>query len=447
MEAKNITIDNTTYNFFKFYNINQPLTNLKYLNSERLCFSNAVMGKIVDDASTITITYHRVYFGISGPKPRQVADLGEYYDVNELLNYDTYTKTQEFAQKYNSLVKPTIDAKNWSGNELVLLVGNEWYCKTFGKAGSKNVFLYNMIPTIYRDEPQHQEQILKKFMFFNATKNVEQNPNFLDNVPEEYYHLLLPKSWVEKNLSDKYRKIMETEHKPLVFSCEPAFSFGLCRNTQDKNESYQLSLCLYEREKPRDAEIVWAAKYDELAAMVRDYLKKTPEFKKYRSFISCMKGLSWKNNEIGDKDGPKLYPKVIFNRKKGEFVTIFTKDDDVEPETIEDPRTILDRRCVVQAALRLESVFVHNKVAIQLRINDVLISEWKEASSKPQPLILRRHRFTKPSSSVAKSTSPSLRNSGSDESDLNQSDSDKEDERVVPVPKTKRIVKTVKLPN
>ena len=72
-----------------------------------------------------------------------------------------------------------------------------------------------------------------------------------------------------------------------------------------------------------------------------------------------MKGLSWKANEVGDADGPKLYPKIMFNQKKEEFITVFIDETD---DVVEDPNTVLDKRGRVKVALRFESILFDQKV-------------------------------------------------------------------------------------
>jgi hypothetical protein len=109
---------------------------------------------------------------------------------------------------------------------------------------------------------------------------------------------------------------------------------------------------------------------------------------------------------------------------------------DETDEIIEDPKTILDKRGRIKVALRFESIFVGSKVALQVRVNDVLISKWIEAY-KPRALIVRRNG---PSGSAIKNIKAS--DKSEEESDLNSSSSEDEEEEVKP---TKRVVKTVKM--
>lgn len=419
MEDKNILINNTKYNFFKFYNINQPLTELKYFNSDRLVFTKPVTRKLPNNS----ISFNRVFVAITGPKTRNInEELKGVYDVNELLDYDSQTDTTEFTTKY--------DFSKLDDNDYHILIDYDWYKCNLDADIQEQPFVYNMSDKLYHDEPVQKEFIMTKFTVFNATEILKKKPTLINKVPSEHYHILLNKKWLKDNLSEKYLKSMNEDYKPFVFSSEEVFSFGVSRNTLDTSGiSYQISLCLYDRENPKDDEIKWAAKYEELATICREYLKKS-EFKKLKGQIDAMKGLSWKGNDIGEADGPKLYPKIMFNQKKEEFITVFMDEND---DIIEDPKTILDKRGRIKVALRFESIFIGSKVALQVRVNDVLVLKWIEAY-KPRALIVRKNKPGVCSTKTVKASDKS-----EEESDFNSS-SDEEEAKPV-----KRIVKTVKM--
>jgi hypothetical protein len=125
----------------------------------------------------------------------------------------------------------------------------------------------------------------------------------------------------------------------------------------------------------------------------------------------------------------------MYNQKKQEFITIFMDEND---ETIDKPETIIDKRARIKVALRFESIFVGSKVALQVRVNDVLISKWIEAY-QAKPLILRRKPQEKSPTKNIK-----VSNKSEDESDLNSSSSeDEEDEGDEEAKPGKRVVKTV----
>lgn len=427
MEDKNIIINGEKYNFFKFFNIDQQLSELKYFNPERLVFTEPVTRKLNN------INFRRVYVGHVGPKPRTVSDkIKNVYDVNELLNYDTENGS-EFEQKYN--------LSKIEDEYIHILVNYTWYKKNIDSSIAEKSILYGISDTLYQDEPAQQEFVFKQFTMFDATALYKQDRTMLEKIPSDKYTVLLAEKWIVTNLSEKYVKTLN-KARSLVFATEEVFSFGATRNSLDSNESYQIPLCLYDREQPTDDEIKWAAKYEELAIYCRNHLRNNPDnFKKIKGMIANMKGLSWKGGEVGDADGPKLYPKIMFKQDKEKFITVFMDENDT---IVEDPKNILDKRCRVRVALRFESIFIGAQVvALQVRVNDVAISKWIE-SYKPKPLILRKKPIT--SSPTVEGTSKSKRNSSDSDSDndsssdLNSSSDEEEEQKPV-----KRVIKTVKI--
>jgi len=404
-EDKNITINDTKYNFFKFFNIEQPLTDIKYFNAKRLVFTKPVAKKLPNN-----IPFYRIFIAITGPKTRTINEnLKNVYDVNELLDYDSSIETAEFSNKFNldSLKK----------DEYHILINCDWYKKHVNPTINEPSFIYNIDETLYDDEePSYKESILSKFMVFDGTELYKKKK---EELPPNQHHILLNKSWLKSNLSDEYLKTMKEEYKPLVFPSGEVFSFGVTKNTLDTSgDSYQISLCLYDRKNPTNEEIKWAAKYEELAHTCREYLKKN-EAKKFKG--QTLKGLSWKKDDVLDSDGPKLYPKVMYNQKKKEFITVFMDENDKD---IEDPLNILDKKAKIKAALRFESIFIGSKVALQVRTNDVLIINWIEAY-KPRPLIVRTKVLEE-------------NNDSNDESDFNS-----DEEEVSSKSPVKRNIKTV----
>jgi hypothetical protein len=365
---------------------------------------------------------------ITGPKPRTINEnLKGVYDVKELYDYDSQTKNPEFASKY--------DFSKLEDNDYHILIDYNYYKNNINSDLKEAPFVYNISEKLYLDEPKEREMIMAKFTVFNATELYKKKPTLINKIPSNYYHVLINKKWLKDNLSEKYLKTMNEVHSPLVFPSEEVFSFGVSRNTLDiNNVSYQISLCIYDRENPKDEEIKWAAKYEELALTCREHLKKS-EFKKLKGQIDMMKGLSWKGNEVGHPDGPKLYPKIMFNQEKEEFITVFMDETD---EIIEDPKTILDKRGRIKAALRFESIFIGSKIALQVRVNDVLITKWIEAY-KPRALIVRNNATT---SSVESFKGSRTSDKSEEESDFNSSEDEDQPEEEKPI---KRAVKTVKM--
>lgn len=379
MEDKTFIINEKKYNSFKFYNMNLKLTDLKYLDTERVIFSKPVARKLSNPNGKVNISFNRIFVAITGPKPRNVTEgLKGVYDVNELLDYDSQTETTEFSQKY--------DFSKLEETDYHILFDYHWFKNNIDSSLNAPSFVYNMNENLYHDEPTQKELIMEKFTVFNATELYKKKPTIINKIPFEHFHILLKKKWVKENLSEKYLDTMRDDCQPLVIPSEEVFTFGVARNEMDTNAiSFAIPLILHDRENPTHDEVKWSSKYEELATICREHVKKS-EFKKMKGMIDLTKGLTWKNNEVGHPDGPKLYPKVMYNQKKEQFITHFTDENE---EQIEDVSSILKRRAKVKVSLRFESIYVGSVVALQVRVNDVSISTWIE-SFKTQPLIVRK---------------------------------------------------------
>lgn len=404
MEDKNtIIIKDNTYNRFDLYYKKQILTDLKHFNVERLAFSSPVKFKLPSN----NITFHRIFVAITGPKPRKIENVKQpLFDVNELLDFDAQIGPSDKKKSTTEL-----EDLDFSSAEIIcsvvgdgnyqILIDYDWYKFNVDSDMSAPSFVYNITPNLYSDLPEYNEEITQKFMVFNATELYQENKNLLDEIPPAHYNILVTKKWFKDNLSEKWMKSLE-QIRPLTVGTEEVFSFGMKQNTLDVNNcSYQISLCLYDRNNPTVAEIKWAAKYEELAMACKKHLKESP-FQKLRLQIDLMKGLTWKENQIGHVDGPKLYPKVLYTEKNGEgmFTTVFReqrvklpteKNEEgdemimidgnptkVNYTTIDDPLTIAEKRGRFITSLKFESIFIGSKVALQVKINDVLIIKWNQ---------------------------------------------------------------------
>jgi hypothetical protein len=459
-----IVFNKNKFNRFFFFNSNLSLTELKYFNSDRLVFSDPIEEKIPNNI----IPFKRIFVAATGPKPRNVTeDIRDVYDVDELFDYDY---TVDIIDTFSKEEKKTLDKstinfeKSYNFEKLTqsdyhVLINFEWYKNTMDADLKEPSFLYNMNANIYKvvgvdDDVVTTESILRskalpKFTVFDGSSMVKNNPALLAKIPLDQYHILIKASWLKNKMHKKWLKCMSEDIRPLVFSSEEVFTFGLAQNKLDEkstNTSYQISLCLYNQNKKNymdadveraNSEVRWATKYDELAMMCRKYV--STKFPKLRNLANNMKGLTWKDDNIDD--GPKLYPKIMFkqfrNREiQGEFVTVFEEkagDSDEDNIKIEDPLTIVDKRGVITASLKFESIFIGTTMALQVRVNDVLISKWIQPL-KPRALITRKK--TSRSSSPAKSSE----SSDSDSSDEEDPQSAKNTQALV-----KRNIKTIKV--
>ena len=177
-----------------------------------------------------------------------------------------------------------------------------------------------------------------------------------------------------------------------------------------------------------------------------------------------MKGLTWTEGEVGHTDGPKLYPKILFvedENGKGKFKTIFTeqrtklptekkeegdeivmvdgKPTKVNYTTIDDPLTIAKKYGRFIASLKIESIFVGSKLALQVKVHDVLVVKW----SQPH---VAKSMIKRSGGWALKATSQWKKPNNKSESEFSDDDDDDDDdEEKVAASKVVRTVKTVNI--
>jgi hypothetical protein len=166
----------------------------------------------------------------------------------------------------------------------------------------------------------------------------------------------------------------------LIFSTpERIHTFGLQESrdlTSNKLNGYVLPLCLWGRNGPSENE----KKFTDVFSLVSDHCKQyllehREDIEKYDLDMSDLKKfnpLFWKmdKGKPVEGKGPMLYSKVIMNKKNNKISTIFV--DEATNKEI-DPFTILNKPCSVTAALKFESIFVGNKISLQVKLYEVVV--------------------------------------------------------------------------
>lgn len=402
-------------NKFEFYNVDLSLTNLMYFDVNRIQFSKPISEKIPNTE----MSYNRIFVAVTGPRARNVSEkIQNVFDVAELSDYDDNLADPEFNKKF--------DFGKLNDSDYHVVVNVDWYnSQDDFEVPSyllKDTLVYNMCRDIYKDDDRENIEVLrelvkKHFTFFDATEAIVANPTILDSIPKDAYSVLLKADWIKTTLSKKWLENTK-EHRCMVFSSGEVFSFGLSQNKQDEKSStisYQISLCLLDQKNPTTDQFKWALKYDEIAHVCR---KECFKFSKFKNLARDMRGLTWKDSTINIEEGPKLYPKIMFKQDRssnsmGEIVTVFKE---IDGPVIQDPFEIINKRAVVQVSIKLESIFMGIRVAMQTRVNDVLIVKWIRPF-EPRALITR----------AAKNKQPSFEpSSDSEEEDDIESSSDEE---------------------
>ena len=162
----------------------------------------------------------------------------------------------------------------------------------------------------------------------------------------------------------------------LVFPTTELFSFGVSTNTsQDtgKVNGYSLPLCLWNKDAPTAREKAFSSKLEDVVEKCKDHLllaSTKDETEKYDLERSELKKLNsfiyWKRDKgkIVEGTGPTLYPKLIESKKNNKILTAFFDQNGNDI----DPLSLIGKFCWSKAAIKIESIFVGAKIALQVKV-------------------------------------------------------------------------------
>lgn len=240
----------------------------------------------------------------------------------------------------------------------------------------------------------------------------------------------------------------------LILETEEVFSFGVSENkdlTTGKLNGYVMPLCLHNRNGPTEAEEMWVTVFNNIVEKCKEHLiESREEIEQYELETNDLKKLNplyYKRDKgkIVEGTGPTLYCKLIVSKKqKNSILSIFglvsDGDDDI---TDINPLELLGKYCYVKAAVKIESIFIGNKISLQVKLYEAQVRLLNHGPKR----ILRR-----PTPQRKLIVDNEDENEESNEEDEESNDggslkgsSDSEEESPEPVPKTepKRIVKRV----
>ena len=167
----------------------------------------------------------------------------------------------------------------------------------------------------------------------------------------------------------------------LVFSTTELFSFGVSTNTnQDtgKVNGYSLPICLWNKDAPTSQEKAFSSKLEEVVEKCKDHLlldSTKEETEKYDLERSELKKLNsfiyWKRDKgkVVEGTGPTLYPKLIESKKNNKIITSFFDQNGNDI----DPLNLIGKYCWAKVAIKIESIFVGAKIALQVKVYEAEI--------------------------------------------------------------------------
>jgi len=166
----------------------------------------------------------------------------------------------------------------------------------------------------------------------------------------------------------------------LVLETPPnLLSYGLQENLDmqtGKVNGYSFPVCLWNRNGASEEEKLFVEKLNLLVEVCKQHLVENREsIEKYDLEMNDLKKfnpLYWKTEKgkIIEDRGPMLYLKVLENKKMDKISTLFIDDD---TNVILDPMELLNKRCLITGAIKVESIFIGNKISIQLKLSEVVV--------------------------------------------------------------------------
>jgi len=264
-------------------------------------------------------------------------------------------------------------------------------------------------------------------------------------------HESIPKSVPQIN----YKRIMiRTKNSDgtigdLILPTEKLFSFGISENTNQetgKVNGYVMPLCLHTRDGATKEEKEWSETFTAIVEKCKDHLIANKEeiehFDLERNDLKKLNPLYYKREKgkIVPGTGPTLYAKLIVSKKQDN--KILTMYFDFDGDSV-DPLTLLGKYCYAKCAIKIESIFIGNRISLQVKLYEcevkLMETGMKQLLRRPkaQQRVLTSNT-SKPLEEKTKTPDDGFASDGS----VNDSDSDVDvPEKKEETPPPKKVVK------
>jgi len=164
----------------------------------------------------------------------------------------------------------------------------------------------------------------------------------------------------------------------LVFSApKNLFSFGIqeLRDNHGCVSGYIMPISLWRKKEPTPEESQFIQVLQSIIEMSHDqvqkYISEDIDTKRFSP-------LSFKKTDesLGEeKKSPILYTKLIYNKKDQKISTLFI-DENSNLEV--NPVGILNKKCYVTGAIKIESIFLGDKVTLQIKLYEAIVRVMKQ---------------------------------------------------------------------
>lgn len=182
----------------------------------------------------------------------------------------------------------------------------------------------------------------------------------------------------------------------LIIPTERLFSFGVCENidpTTKKVNGYVFPLCLYNKDGASEDEKAFVDTFNKIVDRCKKYLLDNKKDLKLHdleaSDLKKFNPLYYKkiDGEIVDGFGPTLYAKLVVSKKNGQE-KILTQFSDIDGNEL-NALDLLKKYCHTSAAVKIESIFLGNKISLQIKLYE---AEVEVSESGMRKLLPRRSR-------------------------------------------------------
>ena len=212
-------------------------------------------------------------------------------------------------------------------------------------------------------------------------------------------------------------------------------------------------ICMWNRDGATPEEKRFTDVLDEITEACKEHLlENKDEIGKYDLENGDLKKLNplWYKREKGkivEGRGPVLYPKLIVSKKDG-GMNILTQFVDDNTDNDIDPLELIGKHMHIQAAVKIESIFVGNKISLQIKLQEAVVQVVGQTRRRLLTTSVQRDTTVSTSNplsmnDVKQAVVDAEDNDSSDEESENESNSDiseSEEEKVVEKPAAKRKV-------
>lgn len=166
----------------------------------------------------------------------------------------------------------------------------------------------------------------------------------------------------------------------LIVETPPSlFSFGLQENREmgtGNVNGYSFPICLWNKNGATAEEKQFSDVFEKIVNKCKDHLLESKdEIERYDLDMSDLKNfnpLYWKKEKgkIVEGSGPVIYIKLMMSKKNEKITTMFINEETNEEMSAYD---LMNRYCFIKGAFKFESIFIGNKISLQLKLYECLV--------------------------------------------------------------------------